>query len=419
LFTPSVILTTIFCIDFNSPFFKKIILKEKIIKLISNKRGIFLILTLFSVAISIQALVTQPQAREEGGIEYQAYNNYTIFKNSFVHLVNNQDLYLMYPKENWDLFKYTPTFSALFGFFAIFPDWIGLNLWNLLNVWILVFAIYYLPRLDDFAKVTSILIVLIELITSIQNEQSNALLTGLIIFTFGLLENKRYFFATLMMAISVYIKLFGIVGFALFLFYPDKWKLIKYTSFWMVILFLIPLIFVSFDQYIQLFISYRQMLIHDQSISYGYSVMGILNSWFGLKINMLLIILTGMAVFLIPLFKFKAYQNYLFRLLALSSILIWVVIFNYKAESPTFIIAMAGVALWFVKAKINALNIGLLVLAILLTSLSPTDIFPSFLRNEYVIPFTLKALPCILIWMKIIYDMIRMENSIKPEELNS
>ncbi len=384
--------------------------KDKIKKIVSKKRNLIVTLTLFALAASIQSLVSGTKTYVDGGIVYNRYNNYTIFEKSFHHLKNNQDLYILYPKEHWDLYKYTPTFSAFFGLFAIFPDWIGLNLWNLLNALFMLFAIYYLPRLNNLKKGVILLIVLIELMTSMQNEQSNPLIAGLIILSFGLLENKKYLFATLCIVSSAYIKLFGIVGLALFLFYPNKWRLALYTTIWAGILFFIPLLFVSFDQYIRLLISYRDMLSHDHSISYGYSVMGWLHSWFNFEINKNIIVLIGMIIFLVPLFRLKEYNNYTFKYLTLTSILIWIVIFNHKAESATFIIATTGVSLWFISSEKSTLNIILFVCAFVLTTLSPTDIFPRFLREEFVKPYTLKGFPCILIWSKIIFDMIILKN---------
>jgi hypothetical protein len=38
-----------------------------------------------------------------------------------------------------------------------------------------------------------------------------------------------------------------------------------------------------------------------------------------------------------------------------------------------------------------------LIFAIILTSLSATDLFPKFLYKEYVLKYSLKALPCVLI----------------------
>ena len=113
------------------------------------------------------------------------------------------------------------------------------------------------------------------------------------------------------------------------------------------------------------------------------------------------------------------YKKFVFKYLIVCSILIWIVIFNHKAESPTFIIAMTGVALWFVQGKKNILNIILFASALILTTLSPTDIFPTYLRKEFVNPYTLKVFPCILIWMKIIYDLLifRENNDIYSQPL--
>jgi hypothetical protein len=380
-------------------------MKDRIKKIISNKRNIVIIYILFALAASLQSLVSG-KTFHEGGMDYNRYNNYIIFERSFHHLINNQDLYILYPNEHWDLYKYTPAFSVFFGLFAMFPDWIGLNLWNLLNALILLFAIYYLPRLDIMEKGLILMIVLIELMTSMQNSQSNGLIAGLLVLSFGLLENKKYLFATLCIIFSACIKIFGIVGLALFLFYPKKWKLSLYTFLWTIVLFIVPLVFVDINQYLKLIQSYLAMLNNDHTISYGYSVMGWLNSWFDIELNKNTIVLVGSVVFLIPFSRFNQYKNYTFKYLALTSILIWIVIFNHKAESPTFIIAMTGVALWFISCEKSIFNIVLFSCAFILTTLSPTDIFPRFLREEYVIPFTLKAFPCIIVWTKIIYDMI-------------
>jgi len=394
-------------------------MKDTIRRIISSKRNLLIIFTLLALTSSIQSLLTKNKAYYEGGPEYLSYNNYRIFEQSFYHLKDHQDLYISYPEEYCDLYKYTPTFSAFFGLFAIFPDWLGLSLWNLLNALILFFAVWYLPRISKLEKGLMLLIVLIELMTSMQNVQSNALIAGLIILSFGLLENKKYLLAALCLVFSAYIKLFGVVGFALFLFYPQKWRLALYAAFWTALLFIIPLVFVSFGQYIKLLQGYRDMLSNDLFTSYGYSVMGWLNSWFKVVLNKYIIVITGVALFLVPLFRFKEYENYTFRFLTLTSILIWVVIFNHKAESATFIIAITGVSLWFITSEKSPLNVALFIVAFLFTSLSPTDIFPGFIREGFVKPYTLKALPCILIWGKIIYDMIALKNDKITENYNS
>jgi hypothetical protein len=123
-------------------------------------------------------------------------------------------------------------------------------------------------------------------------------------------------------------------------------------------------------------------------------------------------ILAGLLFFGLPYLRINMYNNLKFRLLLLSSVLIFTVIFSTGSESPTYIIAFMGLALWFaIQEKITYLTGFLLIFAILLTSLSPSDIFPSFVREDFIKPYALKALPCVLIWFRIVYEMIRLKET--------
>ncbi len=391
-------------------------MKNALKKIIGNKRIIIGVFLAFVAISTIQAITSEGSTNHYNGVPHTEYNNYVIFKESFHHLKNNQDLYIYHPKDHFDLYKYTPTFAAFFGIFSIFPDWAGLSLWGAFNALILLFAVYYLPKLTLYEKGLIMVFIAFELITSLQNQQSNALIAGLLILAFGLLEKKKIWLAALCIVFSIFIKPFGIVGLVLFLFYPQKWKSALYVLFWTFIFLIAPLIWIDLEQYSALTNSYLRMLAADHSSSYGYSVMGIINSWFSVDINKNLIVTIGVLLFLLPLYRISQYKSLQFKLLGLTSILIWIVIFNHKAESPTFVIAMAGVSIWFILSQKNKLNIALFILAIVLTSLSPTDLFPATIREEFVKPYALKALPCILIWIKIIYDMIVLNE--KPKEEN-
>ncbi len=148
------------------------------------------------------------------------------------------------------------------------------------------------------------------MMTSLQNEQSNALITGLLIFSMGFLEKDKPLLASLSIIISVYIKLFGIVGFLLFIFYPKKLKLALLSLMWAVILFSLPLIVIDLEQYGNLINSYINMLGADHSESVGYSVMGWLRNWFCIFIDKAYILSVGTLLLLLPLLKIKSYQYY-------------------------------------------------------------------------------------------------------------
>ncbi len=338
---------------------------------------------------------------EEPSIVYTTYNNYIIFKQSFYHLLAGQDIYIHYPSEHWDLYKYSPTFSLLFGPLAGLPDMLGLTIWNLINVLVFAFSIRYLPVLTLRQKNWILLASFVELLTSIQNLQSNGLIAGFLVYSFGFMEREKYGWAALMLVLSVYVKLFGLVGFVLFLFYPHKLKAAGWTLFWGVVLFFLPLLFVGWDSLLSQYESWGRMLANDYDESLGLSVAGWLQSWFGLTPNKNYVVLAGALMLLAPLVQVQKYRQYGFRLLTLSALLIWVVIFNHKAESPTFILAVAGVSIWFFSRERSLINTILFVLVMVFTSFSVTDFFPGAWKGAFLIPYVIKAVPCILVWAKI------------------
>ena len=148
------------------------------------------------------------------------------------------------------------------------------------------------------------------------------------------------------------------------------------------------------------------MLQNDHSISYGLSVMGWLKSWFGADPPKLFIVIAGAALLMLPLIKINQYGRIIFRKAMLASIMIWVIIFNHKAESSTFIIAVAGAAIWWFSIKPSKVLLALVVLLFIFTCLSPTDLFPRVIRKEWVEPYVLKVVPCIVLWFVIIAQMM-------------
>jgi len=395
-------------------------MKDKWIKGRSHRLFWVGLFSVFSLIATIQAFhSTAKYASEEKNV-FTDYNNYVIFKKAADHLKNDQDLYVAYHDEYWDLYKYTPTFAAFFSIFNAVPDEIGLFAWNALNALLIVFAVYRLPHIRDGQKALVLLILTIEMITSIQNEQSNGLMTGLILMGFAFLEERKYLWATLLIVCSVYIKLFGLLAMVFFLFHPDKKRLALYTAGWFIVLFLVPLLFVSWDQYMFLWESFGNMLRTDHDQSYGYSVMGILNSWSGgWEVNKGLIVGIGALLFLLPFARYRQYGYYRFRLLTAASLLLWIVIFNHKAESPTFVIAMAGIGLWYITTTKSKWNIGLVIAAFILTSLSSTDLFPADVRNNFIKPYSIKALPSVIIWCLITIDLLRFKGEDGQEAVPS
>ena len=376
---------------------------ERLRKYAVDGRVILAVYVAATLIASMQSLLLGPKIF--AGEEYTNYNNFVIFKQSFFHLLENKDLYSPYPEEHWDLYKYSPTFALIFAPFAVVPASIGLILWNLTNALFVYLAFRHFPGTGEKTKAFMLWFVSLELLTSIQNTQSNGMIAGLVILAFVCLEQRRALLAALFIVLSVYVKLFGALAFALFLLYPQRWRLIGCSLFWLILLACAPLAVVSQEHLKSMYLSWYGLLSLDHTGSTGISVMGWLRTWFGLKPPKTLLVGAGMILFCLPFLKIRSYRDFGFRLMALASVLIWVTIFNHKAESPTYVIAISGVAVWYFPQKRRTENLILLCLAFVFTSLSPTDAFPSFLRRALVKPYVLKAVPCIFIWFKVVYEM--------------
>jgi len=344
-------------------------------------------------------------------------NNYFIYKNVFWHTFHQQNLYSFYPAEYFDKNHYGPLFSLIIAPFALLPNFIGATLWAMFNVWILFYAVHKLP-ITNWGKNIILLICLIETLTAIQNLQFNPMLCSWIILTYVFIKEDKLGLAALLIVAGVFVKLYGIVGLPFIFFSKDYKKLIAYLILWSVILYCLPMFisspeFVSksyFDWYqclqeknIENITSYQTNAMTD------ISAMGFVKRVSGYYTipNFYFTIPAGIFM-LLPLYRFSKWKERKFQLSYLAQLLIGLVIFSTSAESPTYVIAVTGFSIWYVlfAPKPPMWLFILLLFVLVLTVFSPTDLFPSFLRDEYVIKYSLKAVPCFLAWILISFHLL-------------
>jgi len=370
---------------------------------------------LISVIAAAQGLMAGPKIYVPGGRPYIDYNNFRIFKFSFYHLVQGKDIYQLFPDDHWDLYKYSPGFALCFGLLSWLPDTIGLLLWNLINSLCLYAGVRLLPGISDEKKSWILLFCLLEMLLSIQNTQSNGLMAGLTVLAFALAERRNYFLSTLCVVFSFYIKIYGAAAFVLYLFYPGKLRLAGWSLFWMLLFALLPLVVVDSNQLALLYRSWLHLLLNDRSASTGLSVMGILVSWWHLDAAKNIVTAAGIVLFLLPLVYVRYYRDLHFRLLYLANLLIWMVIFNHKAESPTFVIVMAGIGIWYFSQQPDVLDKVLMILSFLLITMSVSDLVPAAVRNDFIRPYGIKVVMAIVIWCRILYEQMTFrERTVGP-----
>jgi hypothetical protein len=348
------------------------------------------------------------------------HNNYLIFKNVFYHTLEQKSLYATYPDLYFDHNHYGPIFSLFIAPFAILPDAVGMVLWCVFNALVLVYAISQIKL--EANKINLILwICAHEFLTAILGQQFNPIMTSIIILAYVLIEKEKDFWSACLIILGTFIKLYGIVGLAFFFFSKNKLKFIGSLAIWSVVFFVLPMAISSPDFIINSYSEWFARLVEKNNENASLtsmqdiSIMGMFRKILNMPhLSNLLFLAPGILLFGLPYLRFNMFSDKKFQLLLLSSVLIFTVIFSSGSESPTYIIAFAGVAIWFViQEEKTKWTWFLFIFAMILTSFSPSDLIPKFLRETYVKPYALKALPCILIWFQIIYELLTIKKETK------
>ena len=367
-------------------FFKK--------PIFSDYRFIFGIYALLTLFVSIRTVVTQDA------------NNYRIFYYSLYHLIDGLSLYNEYPAQYSDHFHYAPTFAALFAPVFALPFSMGLFLWHFLFAGVWVLAIYKMPFTHQ-QKIFAYWFGLQELFTSLVNSQTNPLIAAIPLFTFLCLEKRQVFWAAFFIVLGFNIKIYSLVAAALFLLYPRKIWFLGSLLLWGIVQALLPLLFTTPARLLWQYERWvNQLFIKSENDKWANtSIHRLVHTFVSPDIDTPIIIGAGIILFCTVYIHVEKFKQQSFRMLLIASILIFQVIFNPVAESPTYITAVTGVLIWWFYSPQTLLDRILLISCLILTIFSPSDLFPAYLREQFVKPYVLKALPCVLIWFRVIYLM--------------
>ena len=147
-------------------------------------------------------------------------------------------LYAEYPAEYFDHNHYGPFFTLFVAPFAFTPVWLGLLSWLLF----LSFSLYVATRTLPLEKKKLIFIYWFcahELLTALFMSQFNIGIAAIIILSFALIEKEKDIWATLLIVIGLFIKLYGVVGLAFFFFSRHKFKFFISFIGWSVFLLIL------------------------------------------------------------------------------------------------------------------------------------------------------------------------------------
>lgn len=332
----------------------------------------------------------------QGALDHN--NTFEIYRTSWHNLVAGRDLYGANPS-HYDYFDYSPTFAVLFAPFAMLPFGLGLLLWNALNAGTLYWSLG--RALNDEQAFVARIIVFGDTIGAMQSAQSNALVAGLIVLACAEIVRGRERGAAATIAAGTAIKVFPLGAAVFALFRPRRLHII---ALWAVVfgaaLLALPLLFVSPRELAE---QYSAWLARQPAMATGqYSVMDHLRRWTGAAaIPNWPIQLLGAVVVAAPLLRAQVRDESgtRLRLLGLASLLMFSLLFNHKAESPTFVIGVAGVAVWFAVTERDRRAWMLLAVVFVATVLASSEVIPHVIQERFFEPYHLKTLPVLIVWI--------------------
>lgn len=364
----------------------------------SLPKGLRILLVVYGLAALIVAYQRTVLSRE---------NNFVIFRAAFDHLIAGQDLYAAWPAIHEDFFKYSPTFAFLFAPFALLPTTPGYMLWAMVCAGAVCWGfVRLLPPREAFV---ALLITLLPVVGDLQRSQSNALCAGLMLLAWTAYERRDQWGAASAIAAGTFVKLFPAAAFAGAIFHPRKFRMAVISAATAVIGVALPLVAVSPSSLAMQYRSWHAIETRDTAplARYGAGgadlyagLMGQFRVWWGVDWPHWPTQLIGVIVLLLPLaLQWKRRAETHFRLLFLASILVFCVLFNHQAESPSFVISMVGMALWYAVSPHTTWRAGLMVFAFAVVNLGSTDLMPRAWYRAYYVPYLLKTVPLIPLWL--------------------
>lgn len=416
-------------------------LNSKIVKWLTDRRVLVALWVLIGI---ISALTKMSPTR---------HNNYDIFRYVFLNTREGVSLYAPATDGGYgDLNHYGPFFSVIIAPFAILPTWLGLLLWNTALAVCLYYAVQMFKstitspsgstalRWTGAATATFIIwFCAHELLTALFMQQFNVAIAAIILLSYVFVEKEKDEWATFAIVIGTLVKLYGIVGLAFFFFSKHKKKYLLTLIGWSIVLFCVPMLISSPEYQLQQYHEWFVCLSEKNgdnlfSIPQNISLLGLVRktgyafsvghtafidfmrngaapdtaNWWYSGLQDLWLIIAGMLLMASGYFRVGQWQHQAFRQTVLAAVMMFVCLFSTGTESSGYIIALIGCVIWYCAApwKRNSVDVFLMVFAFILTSLSPSDLFPRALKEMWVQPYALKALPVVIIWCKLAYEML-------------
>src|SRR5438876_157261 len=91
----------------------------------------------------------------------------------------------------------------------------------------------------------------------------------------------------------------------------------------------------------------------------------------------------------------------LFPLAALS-----MAVFHPASESPSFVVAYAGIVIWYVSSPPSRVRAVVMALTLLVMVVHDVDVVPRWVKYDFVVPYRIKGIPCLVAWFVMQWELL-------------
>src|SRR6266550_2438359 len=355
-------------------------------------------LLVLALYIASAALVTVQQAI------LRHSNNVSIFRSASFNLFAGRDLYAAHPEQHFDFYKYSPTFAVLFAPLAYLPFALTFLCWTLLNGLLLWYALDRL--LPEREATVALALLYLEVLLALQYGQSNALVAALMVLAFVAFEARRPVGAALSITLGAAVKLFPLAALSVAVFHPRR---LRFAAIFIAVLaaaIALPLVAIPPGDLLAQYRSWHAIEAKD-ALRRGYSLMHYVHAWFGVDWPNWPLQAAGTALLLLPVaLRPDRWASVEFRRLFLCSLLVYAVLFNHASESPSFVVAYAGIVIWYVSSPPSRVRAAVMALTLLVMVVHDVDVVPRWVKYDLLVPYRIKGIPCLVAWFVMQWELL-------------